>query len=170
MTGDLWEFLLLVQVSRANRAARPSPANAALKQRSTWHNLELPLSWRMDRFVGLCVAVTAKPSTSSPPQLREETTREPQGSGKSRRCSSMQSQEPRWELFLQSKQLLLSPGKNPGGRYRSNGRCGHRLQYKMSTEASVVLDRQSWQGSVEPVRSFSTSPMMKVLLIRYRPQ
>lgn len=43
------------------------------------------------------------------------------------------------------------------------------VQYKMFTEASVVLDRQSWQESVELVQSFLTLPMMKVLLIRYRP-
>lgn len=43
------------------------------------------------------------------------------------------------------------------------------LQCKMFTEASVLLDRQSWQGSVELVRSFLTLPMMKVLPIRYRP-
>lgn len=72
--------------------------------------------------------------------------------------------------FPQSEQVLLSPGKSPGGRHGPNGSCGHRLQYKMSTEASVVLDRRSWRGSVEPVQSFLTSPMMKVLLIRYRPQ
>lgn len=43
------------------------------------------------------------------------------------------------------------------------------VQYKMFTEASVLLDRQSWQGSVELVQSFLTLPMMKVLPIRYRP-
>lgn len=126
--------------------------------------------WTAGEQLGLCVAVTARPPTSSPSQLWEETTRDLKGSGKSRLCSPMQAQEPRWAWFPQSKQMLLSPAKSPGGRHRSSGRCGHRLQYKMSTEASVVLDRQSWQGSVEPVRSFSTSLMMKVLLIRYRLQ
>ena len=43
------------------------------------------------------------------------------------------------------------------------------LQSKMSTEASVLLDRQSWRGSVEPVRSFLTLPTTKALQIRYRP-
>lgn len=43
------------------------------------------------------------------------------------------------------------------------------VKYKMSTQASVLLDRQSWQGNVEPVLSFLTLLMMKALLIRYRP-
>lgn len=43
------------------------------------------------------------------------------------------------------------------------------VQYQTSTDASVLLDRQSWQGSVEPVRSFLTLPMMKALRIRYKP-
>lgn len=42
-------------------------------------------------------------------------------------------------------------------------------KYKTLTEASVLLDRQSWRGSVEPGRSSLTLPMMKVLLIRYKP-
>lgn len=43
------------------------------------------------------------------------------------------------------------------------------VQYKMSAEACVLLDRRSWRGSVEPVPSFLTLPMMKALLIRYKP-
>lgn len=53
---DLWTFLLSVEVSRASGAARPSPANPALKQRSTW-----PAdSWGMVRFVCCCDCKAAK--------------------------------------------------------------------------------------------------------------
>lgn len=50
VTGDLWEFLLSVEVSRANGAAHPSPANPALKQGSSWH----VDSWGIVRFVFYC--------------------------------------------------------------------------------------------------------------------
>lgn len=50
VTGDLWEFLLSVGVSRANRAAHPSPANPALKQGSSWHADR----WGMVRFMCCC--------------------------------------------------------------------------------------------------------------------
>lgn len=86
-------------------------------------------------WLGLCVAVPARPPTSLSPQLWEETTHELQGSGKSRPCSPTQAQEPRWERFPQSKQMLLSPAKSPGGRCRSNG----RLQYKMYRWIQVTV-------------------------------
>lgn len=50
LPGDLQKFLLSVEVSRANRAARPSPANPALEQGSTWH----ADSWGMVGFVCCC--------------------------------------------------------------------------------------------------------------------